>query len=151
VGVGAGLSMYVVVVQKFTFAISSPDEFLFQLSYVNLIRTQTEGFVHLLTCSCSTESITYSESFTYLLTCVSSPCRHVTSVLTVLYNTDTCAIHLLSSELSSNTSVYANTPSPTYRHPRRHPHATCHIASPTHCHPPSLRWYVNKKTIDMHT
>jgi len=25
---GAGLSMYVVVVQKFTFAISSPDEFL---------------------------------------------------------------------------------------------------------------------------
>ena len=31
-GVGAGLSMYVVVVQKFTFAISSPDEFLFTLS-----------------------------------------------------------------------------------------------------------------------
>jgi len=30
-GVGAGLSMYVVVVQKFTFAISSPDEFLFIL------------------------------------------------------------------------------------------------------------------------
>ena len=29
-GVGAGLYMYVVVVQKFTFAISSPDEFLFQ-------------------------------------------------------------------------------------------------------------------------
>jgi len=28
VGVGAGLYMYVVVVQKFTFAISSPDEFL---------------------------------------------------------------------------------------------------------------------------
>ena len=27
-GLGAGLSMYVVVVQKFTFAISSPDEFL---------------------------------------------------------------------------------------------------------------------------
>ena len=27
-GVGTGLSMYVVVVQKFTFAISSPDEFL---------------------------------------------------------------------------------------------------------------------------
>ena len=32
-GVGAGLSMYVVVVQKFTFAISSPDEFL---SYINV-------------------------------------------------------------------------------------------------------------------
>jgi len=27
-GVGAGLYMYVVVVQKFAFAISSPDEFL---------------------------------------------------------------------------------------------------------------------------
>jgi len=27
-GVGVGLYMYVVVVQKFTFAISSPDEFL---------------------------------------------------------------------------------------------------------------------------
>jgi len=29
VGVVAGLYMYVVVVQKFTFAISSPDEFLY--------------------------------------------------------------------------------------------------------------------------
>jgi len=27
-GVGAGLYMYVVVLQKFTFAVSSPDEFL---------------------------------------------------------------------------------------------------------------------------
>jgi len=34
-GVGAGLYMYVVVVQKFTFAISSPDEFL-------LVRDETE-------------------------------------------------------------------------------------------------------------
>jgi len=33
----------------------------------------------------------------------------VTSVLTVLYDTDTCAIHLPTSELSSNTNVYANT------------------------------------------
>jgi len=32
-GVGAGLYMYVVVVQKFTFAISSPDEFLSQFFY----------------------------------------------------------------------------------------------------------------------
>jgi len=32
-GVSAGLYMYVVVVQKFTFAISSPDEFLSILSY----------------------------------------------------------------------------------------------------------------------
>jgi len=30
-GIGAGLCMYVVVVQKFTFAISSPDEFLFPI------------------------------------------------------------------------------------------------------------------------
>jgi len=30
-GVGVGLYMYVVVIQKFTFAISSPDEFLFVL------------------------------------------------------------------------------------------------------------------------
>jgi len=30
-GVGAGLYMYVVVVQKFTFTISSPDEFLLQM------------------------------------------------------------------------------------------------------------------------
>jgi len=28
-GVGAGLYMYVVIMQKFTFAISSPDEFLY--------------------------------------------------------------------------------------------------------------------------
>ena len=32
-GVGAGLYMYVVVVQKFTFAISSPDELLFFIPY----------------------------------------------------------------------------------------------------------------------
>jgi len=30
-GIGTGLYMYVVVVQKFTFAISSPDEFLLHL------------------------------------------------------------------------------------------------------------------------
>jgi len=30
-GVGVGLYMYVVVVQKFTFAISSPDEFLLEI------------------------------------------------------------------------------------------------------------------------
>jgi len=31
-GVGAGLYMYVVVLRKFTFAISSPDEFLLIIS-----------------------------------------------------------------------------------------------------------------------
>jgi len=37
-GVGAGLYMYVVVVQKFTFAVSSPDEFL----YVVVLFTKLE-------------------------------------------------------------------------------------------------------------
>ena len=32
-GVYAGLYMYDVVVKKFTFAISSPDEFLFSMEY----------------------------------------------------------------------------------------------------------------------
>jgi len=42
-GVGAGLYMYVVVVQKFTFAISSPDEFLLLLveNYTQLMRWAT--------------------------------------------------------------------------------------------------------------
>jgi len=34
-GVGAGLYMYVVVVKKFTFAISSPDELLLLGLYVD--------------------------------------------------------------------------------------------------------------------
>jgi len=38
-GVGAGLYMYVVVVQKFTFAISSPDEFLYDCASANLFLT----------------------------------------------------------------------------------------------------------------
>ena len=38
-GVGAGLYMYVVVVQKFTFAISSPDEFLLFLASVTHARS----------------------------------------------------------------------------------------------------------------
>ena len=36
-GVGAGPYMYVVVVQKFTFAISSPDEFLLNLPVKTMI------------------------------------------------------------------------------------------------------------------
>ena len=39
-GVGAGLYVYVVVVQKFTFAISSPDEFLFSFSMFVLYMTK---------------------------------------------------------------------------------------------------------------
>jgi len=40
-GVGAGLYMYVVVVQKFTFAISSPDEFLSFTSKNNTLSYHT--------------------------------------------------------------------------------------------------------------
>jgi len=36
-GIGAGLYMCDVVVKKFTFAISSPDEFLLLLRYVQLL------------------------------------------------------------------------------------------------------------------
>ena len=44
-GVGAGLYMYVVVVQKFTFAISSPDEFLLKVSMHNIEKTEDKYFV----------------------------------------------------------------------------------------------------------
>jgi len=49
-GVGARLYMYVVVVQKFTFAISSPDEFLFTVSlhcvsYCPVIQHIQDSFV----------------------------------------------------------------------------------------------------------
>jgi len=36
-GVGARLYMYVVVVQKFTFAISSPDELLFYRPVIRML------------------------------------------------------------------------------------------------------------------
>jgi len=39
-GLGAGLYMYVVVVQKFTFAISSPDEFLYQFVWMTSCSTE---------------------------------------------------------------------------------------------------------------
>jgi len=41
-GVGAGLYMYVVVVQKFTFPISSPDEFLYKRSPKNSATTNVQ-------------------------------------------------------------------------------------------------------------
>ena len=40
-GVGAGLYMYDVVVKKFTFAISSPDEFLLEHSGHKTLTTST--------------------------------------------------------------------------------------------------------------
>jgi len=43
-GVGAGLYMYVVVVQKFTFAISSPDEFLLLSVSVQPLSNDIEDF-----------------------------------------------------------------------------------------------------------
>ena len=43
-GVGAGLYMYVVVVQKFTFAISSPDEFLYDFGLKTRIHAPFWGF-----------------------------------------------------------------------------------------------------------
>ena len=41
-GVGAGLYMYDVVVKKFTFAISSPDEFLY-LNTISLLFQSSTG------------------------------------------------------------------------------------------------------------
>jgi len=47
----------------------------------------------------------------------------------MLYNTDTCAMHLPTSESSSNYSVYANAPSPTYRHPHTFTDSVTHVLS----------------------
>jgi len=44
-GVGAGLYMYVVVVQKFTFAISSPDEFLSKFQWEALLERRQRNSV----------------------------------------------------------------------------------------------------------
>jgi len=46
-GVGAGLYMYGVVVKRFKFAISSPDEFLYKRSPQNATRS-----VHKFTTKC---------------------------------------------------------------------------------------------------
>jgi len=45
-GVGAGLYMYVVVVQKFTFAISSPDEFLLPCSVQKVTYLRGGGAIY---------------------------------------------------------------------------------------------------------
>ena len=50
-GVGAGLYMYVVVVQKFTFAISSPDEFLlFLVFFISLFCSGSVRQIKLAIC-----------------------------------------------------------------------------------------------------
>jgi len=41
-GVGAGLCMYDIVVEKFTFAISSPDEFLSYKKWRNTMAIQRD-------------------------------------------------------------------------------------------------------------
>ena len=59
-GVGAGLYMYVVVVQKFTFAISSPDEFLFVVlsSVLRVMKGLTTGVRASLRHLCATTTAT---------------------------------------------------------------------------------------------
>jgi len=58
-GVGAGLYMYVVVVQKFTFAISSPDEFLLH----------TRDRLHVLALNClHSDDIMHGTTKLYFLT-----------------------------------------------------------------------------------
>jgi len=48
-GIGAGFYMYDVVVEKFTFAISSPDEFLFSTYwYRHLIASQARRLLIML-------------------------------------------------------------------------------------------------------
>ena len=61
-GVGAGLYMYVVVVQKFTFAISSPDEFLYitsihSASLIPVFRLLTHFVLHTSGSSFSVHSL----------------------------------------------------------------------------------------------
>ena len=48
-GVGAGLYMYDVVVEKFTFAISSPDEFLSFLLTIHITDIVQEKFCKTVT------------------------------------------------------------------------------------------------------
>ena len=44
-GIGAGLYMYVVVVHKFTFAISSPDELLYYYSTSSIPYVFTDAYL----------------------------------------------------------------------------------------------------------
>jgi len=63
-----------------------------------------------------------SPLLTVKLTCASPPCRHVTSVLIVLYNTDTCAIHL---------SILNCVLTPLCMLTHRHPHSVTHVVTHT--------------------
>jgi len=64
-GVGAGLYMYVVVVQKFTFAISSPDEFLVNWAKTK-IQTTAVSFLPGILVPVARNSVEIIESFAYL-------------------------------------------------------------------------------------
>jgi len=81
-GVGAGLSMYVVVVQKFTFAISSPDEFLFYLFRLTRYkekcvktRCYQEGVGHFEPRVPTKWHIDPSKTVSYVITCCLPFCR----------------------------------------------------------------------------
>ena len=56
-GVGVGLYMYDVVVKKFTFAISSPDEFLFWISCTRVGTTTKRNWWSLSLCKIWTELV----------------------------------------------------------------------------------------------
>jgi len=58
-GVGAGLYLYVVVVQKFTFAMSSPDKFLFYHT-VKYNRHETDDCASRI---CAPFSVAFSDPF----------------------------------------------------------------------------------------
>ena len=60
--VGAGLDMYDVVVKKFTFAISSPDEFLVIFTLIPLFSTLFFHSLSLLIKSSSVSAITTKSS-----------------------------------------------------------------------------------------
>jgi len=65
-GVGAGLYMYVVVVQKFTFAILSPDEFLYLDDCIDVVNWKCATFrPTLYKCRCRTCKSTFSNHQTY--------------------------------------------------------------------------------------
>ena len=64
-GVGAGLYMYVVVVQKFTFAISSPDEFLVNWAKTK-IKTTAASFLPGILVPVARNNVEIIESFAYL-------------------------------------------------------------------------------------
>jgi len=78
-GVGTGLSMYVVVVQKFTFAISSPDEFLFFMQNTQ----QKHKLLHHCLCNSASQWNQFSKSFgsgSQWIHCIMKPTMYTESM-----------------------------------------------------------------------